>query len=304
MRRVTLVLAVLGTALLGAAPFPETIDLPPGIAGEGIAVGTGSTFYAGSLSTGAIVRGDLRAGTAEVWIDDPVVVPAVGLSVDEPASLLFVAGGESGRAAVYDTATGNPVATYTLTNGPAFINDVVVTRDGAWFTNSVAAELYRIPVGADGDLGEAETLPLSGPAAELTAGFNLNGIDATADGRSLVAVNTSTGRLFTIDPETGTSAEIELAGGPVPSADGILLAGRTLYVLQNGTLPGTTNRVAVVSLSPDLSSGTIVDALTHPAFETATTLARFGDRLAAVNAQFAGAPIDPEGEVVVFPGRP
>lgn len=304
MRRASiLMLPALAIALLGATPFPETIDFPADIAGEGVAVGTASTFYAGSLATGAVFRGDLREGTVESWIDDPAVAPAAGLGVDEARSLLFVAGGGSGQAAAYDTASGEAVAVYTLTSEPSFINDVIVTREAAWFTNSSAAELYRVPIGPGGELGAPTTLPLSGPAAELADGFNLNGIEATADGKTLIVVNTVTGKLFTVDPSTGSSAEIDLGGDTVASGDGILLAGHTLYVLQNGTFPGIPNQVAVVALSGDLGEGEVVRTITHPAFETATTLARFGDRLVAVNAQFAGAPVDPETEVVVFPRR-
>ena len=56
----------------------------------------------------------------------------------------------------------------------------------------------------------------------------------------------------------------------------------------------------VIRLSSDLSEGRVVDRITSPLFETATTLAKRGDILVAVNAQFAGAPIDPESEVVLI----
>lgn len=296
-------LACLSLLLLGAKPFPEVIDLPEGIAGEGIATGTGTTFYAGSLANGQVVKGDLRTGVVDVLVDEPAMVPSVGLSVDVDNGMLFAAGGPTGQAAAYDTTTGETIAALTLTTGPAFINDVVVTGDAAWFTNSVAAELYRVPIGSNGDLGLAETVALSGPAADLPGEFNLNGIDATSNGKHLVVVNSTTGALFTIDPDTGGSATIDLGDDDVITGDGILLAGRTLYVLQNGTAPGVPNQVAVVDLSGDLSSGEVVDTITNAAFETATTLASHGSRLAAVNAQFAGAPIDPGFEVVVFDAR-
>jgi hypothetical protein len=76
-----------------------------------------------------------------------------------------------------------------------------------------------------------------------------------------------------------------------------------LYVLQNGNAPGATNQIAVIRLSSDLSTGRIVRTITSPLFETATTLAKRGNVLVAVNAQFAGAPIDPEAEVVLLRAR-
>src|SRR5215831_2413337 len=52
------------------AVFPDIIPLPNGFAPEGIAFGEGTTFYVGSLATGAVFRGDARTGTGDL------VVPA------------------------------------------------------------------------------------------------------------------------------------------------------------------------------------------------------------------------------------
>ena len=61
----------------------------------------------------------------------------------------------------------------------------------------------------------------------------MNGIDATANGKTLVIVQSGTGRLFTVTP-AGVAKAIALADGEsVPNGDGILLDGRTLYVVQN-----------------------------------------------------------------------
>jgi hypothetical protein len=135
----------------------------------------------------------------------------------------------------------------------------------------------------------------------LPGQFNNNGIAATPDGRTLIVVNTTSGNLFTIDARTGASSQIDLGGGSLPSGDGILLVGQKLLVLQNGIFPGTPNQIAVVRLSRHLTRGTIADTLSSPLFENATTVARNGGTLIAVNSQFNGAPIDPEPEVVVLP---
>lgn len=287
-----------GTAT--AAPrVDDTIDLPAGFAGEGVTVGRGTTFYAGSLADGRIARGDLRQRTAEVWVSDPVIAPAVGMKADVRHGVLWVAGGPTGEAAVYDLATASGIA-LTLTTSPSFVNDVVATPDAAYFTNSRAPELYRVPVSRRGVPGTPETIPLTGPAGEFVPGFNLNGIAATPDGGTLIVVNSAKGELYTVDPVTGDSASVDLGVGSVPTGDGLLLSGRTLYVLQNGTVPGVPNQIAVIRLARDLSSGRIVDTLTSPLFETATTLAKRGNVLVAVNAQFAGSPVDPESEVVLL----
>ena len=290
-----------------AAPRGDsTIDLPEGFAGEGVAVGRGQTFYAGSLADGQIARGNLRRGTADRWVTTPVLAPAVGLDADVRHGLLWVSGGTTGEAAAYDLATGDVAAELTLTTtDPSFINDVVSTHEAAYFTNSMAPELYRVPASRGGGVGEPETLPLlgRGPAGDFVSGFNLNGIEATPNGKTLIVVNSATGQLFTVDAKSGESALIDLGGGSVATGDGLLLAGHTLYVLQNGNAPGVTNQIAVIRLSSDLSSGRIERTITSPLFETATTLAKRGDVLVAVNAQFGGTPIDPEAEVVLLRAR-
>ena len=39
--------------------------------------------------------------------------------------------------------------------GPSFVNDVVVTGDAAWFTDSFRAVIYRVDLG-DGEISEME----------------------------------------------------------------------------------------------------------------------------------------------------
>ncbi|MEY2415721.1 MAG: hypothetical protein QOH53_1055 [Ilumatobacteraceae bacterium] len=281
--------------------FPDTIDLPAGFQGEGVAVGSHNRFYAGSVADGRVARGDLRDGTSDVFVSDPIVGAATGLKADVRHNLLWVSGAATGQAAVYNLKTGDPVVALTLTTSPSFINDVIVTRKAAYFTNSFAPEIYRVPVSKHGDVGAAETIALTGPAAETVAGFNLNGIEASQDGRTLIVVNSATGKLFTVDAKTGASALLDVDGMTFPTGDGILLDGRTLYVLQNGFSPTPVpNQIDVIKLDRDLAHGQLVDTITSPLFETATTLGRRGDILVAVNAQFGGAPIDPEPEVVLI----
>jgi hypothetical protein len=58
MRRALLgtaiVAALVGSTAFAKTSFPETIPLPNGWQPEGIAVGNGTTFYVGSIPTGAI----------------------------------------------------------------------------------------------------------------------------------------------------------------------------------------------------------------------------------------------------------
>jgi hypothetical protein len=299
MRKIlTLPLAVsllaLAPAAATAAPPAQVIVLPGASGAEGIAAGKGTTFYAGDLVRGDIFVGDVRRGTAELLIDAPDDGrPAVGLATDLRHDLLFVGGGGSGQGYVYNTRTRQPVASYDF-GDPAttMVNDAVVTPAGAWFTNSLAAQLFFVPV-VCGVPGPARTLEVTGPAAAIM-GFNLNGIEATPSGETLIVAHNALGKLFTVDPRTGASAEI--AGVAVPGADGIVLDDRRIWVVQ-----AFRNQVTEWRLSADLSSGTLTELITDPLFRVPTTVARFGSRLALVNSHFdTGVPPNsPTYEVIV-----
>lgn len=269
-------------ALSGAsAVFPHVIDLPVDFAAEGVAV-VDHTFYAGSLVDGDIYRGDLRDGSGERFIDVDGR-QAAGLKADVRHGLLFVAGGFAGTADVYDLATGADVAQFALgTPGASLVNDVVVTRDTAWFTETFAPRLYRVPIHSDGSLGTPVTLEVTGPAAG-PAGFGLNGIDATPDGRTLIVNHTERGALYTVDPSTGASSQIVLTSGSLATGalDGILLAGHDLWCVEN-----FANRISRVRLSPDWTSGAVTQVVTDPAFQVPTTIAKSGNRYAVVNGKF------------------
>jgi sugar lactone lactonase YvrE len=287
MRRIVL-LALLGglvvpTALAGAS-FPSVISLPNGWLPEGIAVGNGHTFYAGSRANGAVYRGDLRTGQGSVLVQGVAGRVATGLKFSR--GKLFVSGASTGKAWVFDAETGAQLREYQLATGggATFVNDVVVTKAGAFFTDSSRSVLYRVALGPNGSLGDLQTLNLSGDF-QFVAGFNLNGIEATPSGKWLVAVQTNTGKLYRIDPATGAATLIDLGGTTLTNGDGILLHGRTLYVVRN-----QNNLIAVVRLSPDLTKGTVARTITNPNFDTPTTIARFGSRLYAVNARFTTLP--------------
>ena len=281
---------------------PTVIPLPNGFQPEGIAVGRGTTFYVGSFATGAIYRGDLRTGEGEVLVQPQEDRQAIGLRYDNRTGLLFVAGGGTGYAYIYNGETGENVAEIQLTVSIRFINDVILTKDAAYFTNSSRPVLYRVPLARNGELPDApivETISLGGDY-QFTAGqLNANGIAATPNGKILINVNSVDGKLYNVDPATGTATRINLGAGEVPHGDGILLQGKTLYVVQN-----TLNQIALIELDADFVSGSIKDTITSPLFRTPTTIAGVGDTLYIVNASFEITPgSDVEYEVVRVPGK-
>ena len=280
-----------------AVPPSGAIVLDGATSAEGIAAGEGKTFYAGDLMTGDIFRGDIRDGKAKRFIDVPDGRMAVGMKADVDKELLFVAGGGTGKAYVYSTHTRKTVAEVTLTTKEKqFINDVTLTDHGAWFTNSAAAELYFVPVGRHGKLaGEVQTLPLkTGPASDASDAFNLNGIASAKGGRVLIVAHSGNSQLYTVDPDTGKSALIK--GDSLPNIDGILVKGRTLWAVQN-----MSNQISRLKLSGDLSSFTVEEVIKSEAFDIPTTVAKFGNTLAAVNAKFGKKAT--QYEVVLVPAR-
>lgn len=282
---------MIAVATAAAASFPDVIPLPSGWRPEGIEAGRANTLYVGSIPTGAVRQIDARTGEQFTLVQPIAGRSATGLEYDRKNERLFVAGGGTGQAYVYDAGTGAPIAAYTLTPAmPTFINDAVLTDDAVYFTESRQPWLYRLPLGRRGELpaaSEVETIPLSGDYVHGT-GNNLNGIVATKDGGTLIAIQSNTATLLRIDPETGVADRIEIAGGDATTnGDGLLLEGHTLYIVQN-----RLNRVAVVELSEDYGSGTVLEFLTHPELDVPTTIDRSGSRLYLPNARF-GIP-DPD----------
>jgi sugar lactone lactonase YvrE len=127
-------------------------------------------------------------------------------------------------------------------------------------------------------------IPLTGDIVYTPGVNNANGIDTTANEKTLIIVQSNTGKLFTVNPNTGVTDEITL-NQEVRNGDGIHLDGKTLYVVQN-----RDNKVAVVRLSRGLRSGTVTTHITDPDFDVPTTIDEFGKRLYAVNARFTTPP--------------
>ena len=306
LRRLALIVSAVALTVAAATPFPASIPVPVDFQPEGIATGPEATFYVGSITSGDIYRGSLRTGDGAIFVDAPPGRAAVGLKVERSAGRLWVAGGPGGHGYVYSTRDGSTVANLVLTSvANSLINDVVVTNDAAYFTESFNPVIYKVPIGPGGRIGVPETIPLSGPATQIVGDLpNLNGIDATPDGRMLILGHSPLGALFLVDPRTGASRTIEITGGAItPDApDGLLLDGKTLWVVEN-----FANRLVKVELSADLTSGRIVAAVTSPLFRIPTTVAEHGNRLALINGRFdlglpppfgPGAPPGTEFDVV------
>jgi len=267
-----------GEALIWELPgdnvFPEGIAYDP----------ASGDFYVGSTQDGAIYRGNIAdpAGGMELFLEpggdgrDSVT----GLKEDERGRL-WIAGRRTGRAFVYDTASRGLIRGFeTPPVDQTLINDVVVTADAAYFTDSFRPTLFRVTHTAS-DVGEIEEwLDLSGTPAEYGEGFNLNGIAATPDGQTLLTVHYGNGNLYRIDVAEQAVTAVDLGEATLTGGDGILLDGATLYVVL-----GEEGGIVPVTMNADYTAGDVGELFTDPSFNYPTTIAKYDDNLLVVNSQ-------------------
>jgi hypothetical protein len=297
---VALFIAVLAFVLVPwpatAAPpdnFRERIDLPAGFFPEGIESGRGTSVFVGSLFDGTIWRGDVRTGSGAVLADGATGRASVGIAYEAARNRLWVAGGGpsfnigAGDVRVYDASSGDLVATFLPPGDVGALNDVAITHDAVYVTDSFNAQLVVIPLPADGSLPSedaATLLPVTGDFAQTPPPApNLNGIVAKSG--VLLVAQTSTGMLFRVDPDTGIAELVDLGGAELPAPDGLELRGNTLYVVGGGV-------VTVVRLGARLASGVVLGVITDPGepntqlLDVPTTATVAAGRLWVVNARF------------------
>lgn len=230
-------------AIARDGPFPKIVETLPGSYPEGFAIGKGHTAYNGS-PLGSIYKVDLRSGQGEILVPvqdpDPFTACVIlGMRVDPRTNYLYVAGCFNGNAFVYDADNGALIMEYQL--APPFTgvaNDLTITEDAVYFTDSFRPVLYRLPLSENGGL------PLDpGAATEilLPDEFELdfendfccggNGIVSTPDGKTLIIGHSNLARLYRFDTATGDVDQIAVDGPLSGFLDGIAMQGDTLYIM-------------------------------------------------------------------------
>lgn len=283
------VLAPVAQAEPPRTPFPEAIALPDGFYPEGIAI-QDRTAYVGSLVDGSIWEQDLKTGQSTQFAPAPPAGGiAVGMDVDSFGRVWVAAGGPALDPSltpgfrVYDS-DGTLLVDEPVPAG--FVNDVIVTRDAAWFTDSFAPQLIRVPLTPNGSIGSPEAVALGGDW-EQVPGFNANGIVATPDQKRLIVAQSAApdvpgAALYTVPADVTApllaASRIALTE-TLSGADGLVLIGRTLYSV-------ATEGVVTVSLRKALTTGVIEDTISVPGSITPTTADVFGSRLYVVDANF------------------
>jgi len=276
---------------------PTTYEIPgEGVLPEGITVAPGGTFYVSSIGGGAIFRGDVHEPRLREWVPAGHAgrTQAAGIHVDGRGRL-FVAGAEGpdGVLYVYDRR-GRLVARREPPRTEAALNDLTLTRDAVYVTDSVHQVIYRATLHGSEIGGLEEWLDLNPHSPAPPEGRFLNGIVTGGGGRVLLVADLLAEVLFRVDIATQAVELVDL-GGAEWGGDGMLLEGRNLYAVVWDQQPDGSFAIDVraARLSHDLTSGTVVARVDDPSFLDPTTLARDRDRLLVVNSQLQHQPGTP-----------
>jgi hypothetical protein len=265
----------------------QAVALPDGLRPEGVTSDGQSTFYVGSLADGRVVTGSLRTGDTRVLVPGVDGRMAVGTLFDRRNDRIWVAGGDTGAVTAYDARSGQQLGRW-LTPGSVFLNDLTITRDAVYVTDSGTARLVVVPLGPGGKLpsaGGATTMPLSGDMPVDPGTSNANGIRAL-DEDTLLVVHNGGGGLFLVDPATGDTDQVQVTGGELTGGDGLELGDGHLFVVRG------TDDESVTELRLDRNDATarIEQVLRDPAFDVPSTATFAGGRLWVVNARFDTQP--------------
>jgi sugar lactone lactonase YvrE len=180
----------------------------------------------------------------------------------------------------------------------ALPNDLTITKDAVYFTDSYLPLIYRLPLAKNGGIPDNSDditeilLPdefILDPDNDPCCGAN--GIVSTPNGKTLIIGHSNLTALYRVDPATGDVEEILLdppLRGDTPDnsfIDGLVLHNRTLYVL-NPHFDGTPDEIQVVELDKDMRTGGLVGIITDPDLDGVASGALFGKSLYINGARY------------------
>jgi hypothetical protein len=289
------------SASAGEKPFPKRVPVLDGSYHEGFTIGKGHTGYSGSPD-GSIYKVDLRSGKGEVLV--PAEVPfdpdndcyKLGMRVDPRTNYLFVAGCVFSNAYVFDADTGALIMEYQLTPDFAIINDLAITKEAVYFTDSYEPFLYRLPLSKNGGLPADSSGVTKIPLSPFEIGdyygdgcCAANGIVATPNGKTLIVGNSTNSTILRVDPATGQTDEISVDPPLTGFLDGIVFRGGILYILTPYD-PDPEDMIQVVALDKDMLSGTLLGVIRDDDLDGVASGALFGNSLYVNNARYNDYP--------------
>ncbi|MCZ7439240.1 superoxide dismutase [Micromonospora sp. WMMC241] len=301
--------AVVLTAVTAGAPEPApvtgrpvvyVVSAEPDVFPEGLTVTPAGTMYVTSSATGAVYRGDTRRAVLHPFLaaGSDGRTSAAGIRADRRGRI-FVAGWLTGTLFVY-APDGTLLARRTAAGGAA-LNDLVVTGDAVYVTDSATGTLWRAAL----DGGRVGALvPWVRPGDFPAAPTFLNGVVSDPSGRVALVAEQGGERLFRVDLTARAVTEVEVTGGRM-GADGLLLEGHRLYGVVNETDAAGVTRFAVneARLDAGLRTARVVGRSgTVDTRRSPTAVARDADRLLWVESQLFADPAAPPFTVTEVPG--
>ena len=282
--------ALVAATMVSAAPAQARVadlDLPEaGVFLEGIGVDerAGLVYVSATNRSGTIYRARVGDDRLEVWQGPTPGDNGRGIDVDA-AGRVFVAGGPTGEVRVFSRA-GALLAELPTGEAGSFLNDVKVVGRTVYVTDSSLPRIWRVRQ-VDGvwtlDLFRdvSGTVPYTAP----TTDFDLGGITVTPDRRALLTTQGTTGQLWRVDLRTRAVTEVPIDGARVVNADGIVLRGESLWVVQN-----FARQITRLELDDDWTTARTAAVVATPADRTFTTAKRVGGRLLLVDSKFGFTP--------------
>ena len=288
------------SAHAGEKPFPTVVPALTDSLPEGFAIGNGHMAYNGSVD-GSIYKVNLRSGEGMVLnpqeTPDPFDCLKLGMRVDSRTNNLFVAGCIYENLLVYNADSGELKAEYQL--GPMFqslVNDLAITNDAVYVTDSFLPVIYRLPLAKNGGLPDnADDVTTIELPDEFIMDFNGfccggNGIVATPDEKTLIIGHSLLAALYRVDLATGDVDEIEVSPPLSGFLDGLVLHERTVYIMNPAW-----DTVQVVELDKEMLSGEYVGNISDPSMSGVASGALFGKSLYVNNAHYDA--FNPDGSV-------
>ena len=278
--------------LPGPQVFPESVAVDAAAGRYWVTSVKDGTIFTGRVGSAAPATAFSPAGA-----DGRTIATGIAYA----SGRLAVAGRQTGSAFVYDARSGRLIGRMSTGLPPerTWLNDVAfAARGDAYFTDSTAPVLWRARRTRRGyrlqrflDFAGSPVRYRTAPGAE---GINVNGIAASAGGRDLVIAKRNDNALFHVDLRTKCVRRVALPAGAVTTPDGLVLRGRTLYVVQNAP-----SAVKVLRLSRDYATAAVRGTITDPSFAFTTGAAAYRDRLLVVSSQFdtLGSPAAISGTV-------
>lgn len=254
--------------------LPDGFTYPEGAAWD---PSTGGV-YVTSTPTGAVAVAAAGSDTASVWLPAGSDGRGLTLGIEFARGSVWIVS----PPALYEYRPDGTLRSRHAAASPpgaGFLNDVAITDDGVYVTDSNKPVLWHLPLDApDG----TELQPIDvGALVATAAGQGFNGIEALPDG-TLIVGQFGCCSLLHVDPRAPSAVAVDLGGYQLAASDGMSLHGDDLWIARGVT----SDSVDRIRLCPTYDCGTVVAGPPDPALSFPTDVQVVDGAVLVVNSQF------------------